>query len=137
MPSRKSWPGTRVMPPGTETLLLVEDEAGVRGFAKRALQSCGYKVLEAEGGQNALQFAAGQMESIHLLVTDVVMPRMSGREVAERLRAMKPGIKVLYMSGYMDDAVLRHGIVAADNDFLQKPFTPADLAIKVRHVLDK
>lgn len=137
LPSGKSHPGLRVMPPGTETILLTEDEDGVRSLAKMALENCGYTVLEANEGTQALEVASKQTQPIHLLVTDVVMPRMSGREVAEKLRTTKPEIKVLYLSGYTDDAVVRHGIVAAEHDFLQKPFTPADLATKVRQVLDK
>jgi PAS domain S-box-containing protein len=136
LPSDESHPGLRVMPTGTETLLLVEDEDGVRGLAKLALQSCGYAIFEAEDGQKALDVAASHTEPIHLLVTDVVMPRMSGREVAEKLTAIRPGMKVLFLSGYTDDAVVRHGIVAAEHHFLQKPFTAADLANKVRQVLD-
>jgi PAS domain S-box-containing protein len=137
LPTGETQNRARVLPAGTETLLLVEDEDGVRALAKRALQNCGYTVLEADQGRKALEVAAAHAEAIHLLVTDVVMPGMNGREVAEQLEAIKPGIKVLYVSGYTDDAVIRHGIIAAERAFLQKPFTAADLAIKVRKTLDE
>jgi DNA-binding response OmpR family regulator len=94
-------------------------------------------VLEAADGDEALAVAARQPGPIHLLVTDVVMPRRSGRELAERLREARPGIKVLYMSGYTDDTVIRHGLEEAEHALLQKPFSGAALATKVREVLDR
>jgi two-component system, cell cycle sensor histidine kinase and response regulator CckA len=96
----------------------------------------GYTVLEADSGEEAMRVAEGYAGAIHLLVTDVVMPGTGGREVAEALRARQAGLKVLYVSGYTDDAVVRHGIVEATDAFLQKPFTPLALARKVRAVLD-
>ena len=122
-------------PGGTETVLLVEDDAAVRALAKRALERRGYDVLEAGGGGAALAVSAGA-GAIHLLVTDVVMPGMGGRELAGRLRGLRPGLRVLYMSGYTDDALVRHGVLAGEAAFLQKPFTPESLARKVREVLD-
>jgi len=126
----------RVIPKGTETVLLVEDEPGVRAVAKLALTMQGYTVLEASGGVEAIRVAEQHSEPIHILVTDVVMPGMSGREVAETLRRVRTNLKVLYMSGYTDDAVVRHGIVEATDAFLQKPFAPRALAQKVRSLLD-
>jgi two-component system cell cycle sensor histidine kinase/response regulator CckA len=97
----------------------------------------GYKVLDAGSGAESIRIVEAYTGPIDLLVTDVVMPGMSGREVAEALRKRHPELKVLYASGYTDDAVVRHGIVEATDAFLQKPFTPLSLARKVRSVLDK
>jgi PAS domain S-box-containing protein len=121
---------------GTETVLLVEDEGAVRQLAAHVLREAGYTVLEAGGADEALTAAGRHTGAVHLLLTDVVMPGRSGREVAERLRADRPGLRVVYMSGYTDDAVVRHGVLAADVRFLQKPFTAASLARKVRDALD-
>jgi two-component system, cell cycle sensor histidine kinase and response regulator CckA len=132
----KSHPGLKVMPHGTETILLVEDEEGVRALARHVLQMCGYTVLEASHGGEALRLAERHQGPIHLILTDVVMPGMSGRLVAERIGALKPGIKTLFTSGYTDDSVVRHGILETETHFLQKPYTPAAVAQKVRAVLD-
>ena len=125
------------MPHGSETILLVEDEDAVRALTRYTLQMQGYAVLEAKDGEEALRVAEKHQGGFHLLLTDVVMPRMGGRRLAEWLAQTQPGVKVLFLSGYTDDAVVRHGIVAAEVAFLQKPFTPSALSQKVREVLDK
>ncbi len=128
--------GLRTPPRGAETVLLVEDDAGVRALACHVLAGCGYDVLEAAGGDEALRVAARHGGPIHLIVTDVVMPGAGGRAVAERVVARHPAARVLFVSGYTDDAVLRHGVLRDGVNFLQKPFTPVALAFKVREVLD-
>ncbi|MFO0852548.1 MAG: ATP-binding protein [Gemmataceae bacterium] len=131
-------PGRKAAAPrGTETVLLVEDEPGVRALAGQALRAAGYTVLEAADGAAAVRAAHGHPGPIHLLVTDVVMPGENGRAVADRLRQSRPGLRVLYVSGYTDDTVVHHGVQQAGVEFLQKPFTPSVLAQRVRAVLDK
>jgi len=125
------------MPAGKETILLVEDEDGVRFLAHQVLAGCGYRVLDADNGQETLRVSSRHRERIDLVVTDVVMPRLGGREVVERLAGRHPGIRVLFLSGYTDDAVVRHGVLEAEVQFLHKPFSPAALARKVREVLDR
>ena len=122
---------------GSETVLLVEDEAAVRALARAILQHNGYKVLEAASGGEALLICEQCQDQIHLLATDVVMPVMSGRELVEKALPLRPEMKVLFMSGYMDDAIVRHGLVDSIVPFLQKPYTPSTLAKKVREVLDE
>jgi PAS domain S-box-containing protein len=122
---------------GLETILLAEDEAGVRSLLRRVLEQNGYTVLEAENGTEALQLCAKHPEPIHLLVTDLVMPKMNGRELAERMAQIRPNLQVLYMSGYTDDAIIRQGIQELGTAFLQKPFNPAAFLEKVRQRLDK
>ncbi len=121
---------------GWETILLVEDEERIRVLAGRILRKIGYHVIEAPTGAEALALSAQHASPIHLLLTDVVMPLMSGRELSEQLRVARPDIRVLYMSGYTDDVVLRHGILDATVAFIQKPFMPDSLTRKVREVLD-
>ncbi|VTT98742.1 multi-sensor hybrid histidine kinase : Multi-sensor hybrid histidine kinase OS=Koribacter versatilis (strain Ellin345) GN=Acid345_3014 PE=4 SV=1: HisKA: HATPase_c: Response_reg [Gemmataceae bacterium] len=134
-PARPPAPDAPPVRRGAETVLLVEDEPGVRGLARRALESHGYRVLAAANGADALRlFAAGG--GIELVVTDVVMPGVSGRELVEQIRRTGAAVKVLYMSGYTDDAVVRHGIIDGVDAFLQKPFSPMALVRKVREVLD-
>jgi DNA-binding NtrC family response regulator len=121
---------------GSETILLVEDEVPVRDVARGILQRQGYTVLEARGAGDALQVSERHRGRIHLLLTDVVMPEMSGPELAKRLAATRPDLKVLCMSGYTDDAAVRHGVIDAALSYLQKPITVETLTRKVRAVLD-
>ncbi len=123
-------------PHGTETVLLVEDEAGVRTLVRDGLRRYGYVVLEARNGVEAFLISNQHQGPLHILVTDVVMPGMSGREVAHQLVSLHPDMKVLYISGYIDDVGMCTGASEARTGFLQKPFTPEALARKVRDVLD-
>ncbi len=125
------------VPRGRETVLLVEDAAAVRAVTRAVLERQGYTVLEAPNGEAALRLGAKHRGPIHLLLTDVVMPELSGRQLAEQLAALRPAMRVLYTSGYTDDAVFRHGVLEAGIAYLQKPFTPDALARKVREVLDR
>lgn len=123
-------------PRGSETILLVEDEDIVRALTRQVLQYSGYTVLEATSAARALQISAAHSGPIHLLATDVVMPGTGGRQLAEQLRASRPDLRVLFLSGYTDNALTGPGARAADVHFLSKPFTTATLARKVRDVLD-
>jgi two-component system, cell cycle sensor histidine kinase and response regulator CckA len=126
-----------VLPRGVETVLLVEDEVSVRTLAARVLRAKGYTVLEAANGDEALTLVRDQGEAmIDVLLTDVIMPQTGGRALADRLAALLPGVKVLFMSGYTDDAIVHHDHLAPGIAFLHKPFSPAALARKVREVLD-
>jgi len=129
-------PEPKRVPGGHETVLLVEDATPVRTLARRSLEARGYRVLDAADGRAALEISARHDGDIDLLLTDVVMPGMSGRELAERLAPLRPGMKVLYTSGYTDDAMVRQGVLTAGVAFLPKPFVPDTLARKVRDVLD-
>src|SRR6267378_760634 len=124
------------LPVGSETILLVEDEDVVRGLAQKILEQSGYKVLAASRGAEAIRLGAECTEAIHLLLTDVVMPETSGKEVADRLRELLPGLRVVFMSGYTDEAIVHHGVLDSNIEFIQKPFTPNALVKKVREVLD-
>jgi two-component system cell cycle sensor histidine kinase/response regulator CckA len=132
-PVGMAWAGTSR---GGETVLVVDDQAPVRSAVREILQLTGYLVLEAGSGEEALRICAGQDGPIHLLLTDVMMPGMSGPELAQRLARMRPEMRVLYMSGYSDDALIRRGVVKQGAAFVQKPFTPDALAHKVREVLN-
>ena len=131
-------PGTAPVKPlqGTETVLLVEDEEAVRALARTVLQRNGYSVLEAPGGPEAVEISERHEGPINLLVTDVVMPGMSGSELAERLTMLSPELKVLYISGYTEEAVGGGGLLRPGTAFLQKPFTPDVLTHSVRELLD-
>ena len=128
--------GVEAPPARSETILLVEDALRVRAVVREILEMNGYHVLEARHGAEAIEISERHRGPIHLMVTDVVMPQMSGRELAQRLLPVRPDMRVLYMSGYTDDAIVRHGVLGAGMAFLSKPFTPDALAAKVREVLD-
>jgi CheY-like chemotaxis protein len=121
---------------GTETILLVEDEDSVRGLTAKVLAGYGYRVIEARDGAEAEQVGQRTGDYLHLMLTDVVMPGISGLELATRLTPVRPKMKVLFMSGYTDDIIGRRGVLAEDTAFLQKPFSPEVLARRVREVLD-
>ncbi|MGH7545568.1 MAG: ATP-binding protein [Gemmatimonadota bacterium] len=123
-------------PRGHETILLVEDEASVRALAARVLRKQGYRVLEAADGEAARRQLESESTSVDLLLTDAILPGASGRELADRARAARPDLKVLFVSGYTDDVIARHGVLEAGVEFLEKPFTPEALARRVRDVLD-
>jgi signal transduction histidine kinase/CheY-like chemotaxis protein len=126
----------RVLPKGTETILLVEDEVAVRQTAARILTAQGYHILEAANADDALEQLNGPRREIHLMLTDVVLPGMGGRELAERVCVLRPEIKVLFASGYTDDVILQHRLVERDVKLVQKPFTATTLSTKVREALD-
>ncbi|MBI4424046.1 MAG: response regulator [Elusimicrobia bacterium] len=128
--------GARAPETGVETVLLVEDEELVRKFAARALRMLGYTVVDARDGEEALALCAKSDKPIDLLLSDIVMPKMHGTELAERVRALVPGVKVLFMSGYTDQGVVHGGLLGSGTPFIQKPITPDTLARKVRQVLD-
>lgn len=121
---------------GSETILIVEDEDVVRGLAQKILEQSGYKVMAASRGAEAISLCQERAESIDLLLTDVVMPETSGKEVADRMSELLPGLRVLFMSGYTDEAIVHHGVLDSNVEFIQKPFTPAALVKRVREVLD-
>ncbi len=133
--ARKSETPSEEMPRGEETILLTEDEESVRRMARHTLERQGYKVLEARNGWEALKMSQDFQAPIHLLITDTIMPHMGGCELAERLTHARPTCKVLYTSGYTDDAIIRNGVLDSNMPFLQKPFTPRALACKIREVL--
>jgi CheY-like chemotaxis protein len=121
---------------GTETILLVEDEAVVRRLVAEILETSGYTVLQAGDGPSAVELLRRNNSSVDLLLTDVVMPGMSGREVAQAVTSMRPGTHVLYMSGYTGSVIDHHGILEQGVAFLQKPFTAEDLTRSIRLLLD-
>ncbi|MBN1103096.1 MAG: response regulator, partial [Deltaproteobacteria bacterium] len=120
---------------GSETILVVEDDETVRNLALNALKRYGYTVLCARDGEEALRMCRERTEQIQLMLSDVVMPGMSGKDLAEEIKGLRPGLKVLFMSGYTDNSIVRHGVLENGIAFLQKPFTPEALARKVRKAL--
>jgi signal transduction histidine kinase/ActR/RegA family two-component response regulator len=129
-------PQARVVPRGWETILAVEDEESLLNLVAEILKDAGYNVIPANGPKEALRVLVEHREAIHMLLTDVVMPGMSGRLLADQVLRERPGMRVLYMSGYTDNAIVHHGVLDAGTAFLQKPFTPDALIKKVREVLD-
>jgi CheY-like chemotaxis protein len=121
---------------GSETILFVEDEQSVRELVREYLSARGYSVLEASDGIQALDIASAHPGAIQLLITDVVMPRLSGRELASQVATARRNLKVLYISGYTDDSIFRHGVLEGGMEFLQKPFNLRTLAQKIREILD-
>jgi two-component system, cell cycle sensor histidine kinase and response regulator CckA len=126
----------QLLPPGSETILLVEDEDMVRTLARRILESHGYRVLEARDGVDALNVAQRHTDPLHLLLTDVIMPNMSGKELAQHLKQKRPDVKVLYMSGYTENFVSHQGILDADVALIEKPFAEDALVQRIRAILD-
>ena len=124
------------VPRGSETILLVEDEDVVRGLTRKILMQAGYTVLDAKSGVEAIRLCRAHAGPIDLLLTDVVMPEISGKEVADRLLELRPGLRTLFMSGYTDEAIGQHGVLDANVKFIQKPFTWVGLTRKVRDVLN-
>ncbi|HBB97447.1 MAG TPA: hybrid sensor histidine kinase/response regulator [Blastocatellia bacterium] len=127
---------SHIVPRGHETILVVEDEEIVRTLSTEILKNHGYRVLAAGNGEEGLRVCKEFYGAIDLLITDVVMPHMSGRELAEQVATIRPDTRVLYMSGFTDDAIVRHGVLDDGVFFIQKPFSPDALAIKARSVLD-
>ena len=137
----KAEPGKRVPAPfkvldGSETVLVVEDDKTILNLVRKILKMYGYNVLEAQDGEDALKVSEAHEDPIHLMLTDVVMPGMNGRELAERIRLLYPNTKVLFMSGYTDDAISHLGVLEPGMEFIEKPFSPESLALKVRKTLD-
>jgi two-component system cell cycle sensor histidine kinase/response regulator CckA len=123
--------------PGSETILLVEDQEDGRGFAKTALMSNGYHVIDAANGAEAIGLSAGHPGPIHMMITDIVMPGMNGRELADHLQAQRPDMKILFMSGYTADVIVQRGIIDSMEGFLAKPFSPIALTATIREVLGR
>ena len=126
----------RKIEPGSETIMVVEDNQAVRDLAVRILERAGYEVIWAAGAKTALEQAGSHTGPIHLLLTDVIMPHISGSELAQRLTQIRTDTKVLYMSGHTDDSIVDHGVLDPGTAFIQKPFSPWSLARRVRQVLD-
>ncbi len=130
------WQGTDEDLSGTETILLVEDEEIVRNLAREILTGNGYKVLEARSGKAGLSVCETYVGPIHLLISDVIMPEMGGVELKAKVVKLRPGIKILFMSGYTDESITASGVFNSETAFIEKPFSPDGLARKIREVLD-
>jgi len=124
------------IPSGTETVMVVEDEAALRELTRALLEDAGYTVLESSGAEDALETAKDMQRKIDLLLTDIVMPRLDGRELANQMVSLRPDLKVLYMSGYTDDIIVHRGVLTQGAVLVQKPFTKRTLLQKVRETLD-
>jgi len=135
-PERNSTATTDEMPTGDETILLVEDEDAVRRIARRILEKLGFRVIEASNGFEALAVAGDYDDVIHLVLSDVVMPHMSGKECVDRLMKIRHGLKVLYMSGYTVDAIAHQGVLDEGTNFIQKPFSLRSLAFAIRKAMN-
>ena len=122
---------------GSETILVVEDSETLLKLTQKILEAYGYKILTAQSGNEAMEIFKGNVGPIHLLLTDVVMPGISGRKLAEQIQSKNPKVKVIYMSGYTDDNISKHGVLYDDIEFIEKPFSPKDLGLKVREVLNQ
>jgi two-component system, cell cycle sensor histidine kinase and response regulator CckA len=129
--------GDENMPGGSEHILLVEDDPSVRRLTREILMRLGYTVTEAASGRAGLALGSDDTKHFDLALCDVILGDMSGPAVYEALRALRPNVRVLYMSGYADEAIVRTGVLEEGHPFLQKPFTPRDLAVKLRDVLDR
>ena len=122
---------------GSETILVADDEASIRKLVRDTLEPLGYKILEASDGKEALEIFRRNEPQIDMLLTDVIMPKMTGKKLAEILLVEKPGFKVLYMSGYTDNVIVHQGILDEDIEFINKPLVPSLLTKKIREVLAK
>jgi CheY-like chemotaxis protein len=122
---------------GTETVVVAEDDEMVRALVRVTLEASGYEVLEAASGEAALRLCEAHPGPVHVLVTDMVMPGMGGRALADRLQASRPGLRVLFVSGYAESEVIEHGEPGPETAFVQKPFTPEELALQVRALIDR
>ena len=121
---------------GTETILVAEDSAEVLDYSCKILTSLGYRILTASSGEEALQVAEAHTGEIQLLMTDVILPGMNGRQIADRLTELYPGLKVLYCSGYTENSIVHHGVLNPELHFIKKPFNKLTLSQKIRSVLD-
>jgi CheY-like chemotaxis protein len=135
VPNPERRPGQAIFPVSTETVMVVEDDTGIRAMITRHLAASGYRVLSACNGDEALALVHKNPEPVRLLITDVIMPLMGGRELAERMAEIYPGLCILFMSGYTDNSIVHHGVLEPGIKFIQKPFSMVDFMRKIREVL--